>query len=341
MPAADLIARCTVLLPEGATPPEWVKLMPAGAVEAVDGRKWTVDPATVVAASKAGVDLVVDYEHQTDHAERNGQPAPAAGWVKELEARPDGIWGRVAWTAKAAAHLAAREYRYLSPTFMHTKAGAVTRILRAALTNAPAIHDLPALAREETTEKDPPMEKLLKALCKLLGLPEDTAEDKALAALSDRLAQADTAEQALAKAKKDIGAKEGEDLSVALARTAQALGTPDPAKYVPADQVAALARELNALKAGVAGDKATARVEQAVKDGQLPPSLKDWGLALAKSDLAAFDAYLASAPKLAGPGQAAAATPPGGASPLTEEDKAVCRQMGHDEEAFLKAKEDK
>ena len=36
---------------------------------------------------KSTVDTVIDYEHQTLNSLWNGQPAPAAGWIKELEIR--------------------------------------------------------------------------------------------------------------------------------------------------------------------------------------------------------------------------------------------------------------
>jgi Mu-like prophage I protein len=90
--------------------------------------------------------LPVDYDHSIDLAAPKGLPAPAAGWIDQLEARADGIWGRVAWTARAAASIAALEYRHISPVFDHTRGGAVVRILRAALTNSPAIPNLTALA---------------------------------------------------------------------------------------------------------------------------------------------------------------------------------------------------
>ena len=41
--------------------------------------------------------------------------------------------------------LKAREYRYLSPVFFHTRDGVVTRMEGAGLTNYPAL-DMPALA---------------------------------------------------------------------------------------------------------------------------------------------------------------------------------------------------
>ena len=171
-------AVCAAEIPEGV--PAWIKLMPVGNVEAVDGRKWVLDDAgAVVAASQTGIDLVIDFEHQTDLARDNGRPAPAAGWIKELEARPDGIWGRVEWTVAAAEHLRKREYRFISPSFLHArKTGVVKRIVRAALTNSPALTQLPALARNRG---DDSMNELLKKLARKLGLPETADEATVLA----------------------------------------------------------------------------------------------------------------------------------------------------------------
>ncbi|MQY50758.1 phage protease [Rhodocyclus gracilis] len=78
------------------------RLLPAGEFRARDGRPaeipaWRMD-ATIAAAlinqvAATGVDFVIDYEHQTLLAEKNGQPAPAAGWFKALEWREgDGLY---------------------------------------------------------------------------------------------------------------------------------------------------------------------------------------------------------------------------------------------------------
>lgn len=61
--------------------------------------------------AERGVDLVVDYEHQT----LTGDRAPAAGWVKELFAEYGHIKARVEWTLPAKQYLENKEYRYLSP----------------------------------------------------------------------------------------------------------------------------------------------------------------------------------------------------------------------------------
>ena len=98
--------------------------------------------------------IPIDYDHATDFGAPEGRPAPAAGWIRELEVRDGAVWGRVEWTARAASSIVAREYRYVSPVFQFDpKDGTVTRLLRAGLTNNPNLH-LTAIAASQTTAAD-------------------------------------------------------------------------------------------------------------------------------------------------------------------------------------------
>ena len=172
------VATCAgVEIPPGA--PEWVMLMPAGELNARDGRRWRLTDADAVVdatRTRAGSqDLVIDFEHQTELAAKNGQPAPAAGWIRELQARAGALWGRVEWTARAAAMLKAREYRYLSPTFTHTRDGVVLWLAGAGLTNAPAL-DMPALAAAASMSSAAAASPLTAeelAVCHAMGISED------------------------------------------------------------------------------------------------------------------------------------------------------------------------
>jgi phage I-like protein len=155
-----------------------VHLLPAGAaIETVDGRGpyRVADLARLAADSLgAGDRLPIDEAHATDLAAPEGRPAPARGWIVGLEARADGVWGRVEWTETGRQLLAEKAYRFLSPVIRHLKDGTVTAILRAALVNTPNLRGLAALNSQEPT-----MDFLAK-LRAALGLKDDADEAAAL-----------------------------------------------------------------------------------------------------------------------------------------------------------------
>ena len=95
------------------------QITPAGDFGPSDGRAldvpaWRVDAAIaarVIAAHNPAQPLVIDYEHQTLHAESNGQPAPAAGWIHALR----WIDGRTAGKVVAQAVLGDDLYAITHP----------------------------------------------------------------------------------------------------------------------------------------------------------------------------------------------------------------------------------
>lgn len=132
----------------------WMLLVPAGRFEARDGRKFVSgsqsEMQAIIARTRqyhGTTDIVVDYDHQSVFGAKDGVggTAKAAGWIKQLDVRSDGIWGRVEWTPAALEAIRAGEYRYLSPVIPHRKDGRIIIILNAALTNTPAL-DLTAAA---------------------------------------------------------------------------------------------------------------------------------------------------------------------------------------------------
>jgi phage I-like protein len=171
-------------LPQGDGPPAEFMIMPRPEFQTSKGT-FKVDDKAVKSIMaefvRHGNELVVDFEHQTFEAERNGQPAPAAGWIKGLEAREDGIYAvKVTWTETAAKHLGAREYRYHSPTFTYDeRTKRVLSIETESLTNYPASRSQVPLAAKDDggdninpNKKGDTMEKLLYALS---AEDEDTA----------------------------------------------------------------------------------------------------------------------------------------------------------------------
>ena len=226
----DELARAATAaeLPPGAEAPREILLMPAGEIPTRphDGRAPWRNPdadAVVAATRQLGADLPVDYEHQTDHAAENGQAAPAAGWIKRVFARAGAVWGDVEWTGRAKAHIEAREYRFISPTFVyHRQTRVVQRIDRAALTNNPAFYMRAIASTQPETETDMDLAKLRKAL----GLPDDAPEEKILAAATAASASA----AALAQDAK------AEEIETAVAAAKAVTGDVDPSKFVPRDE---------------------------------------------------------------------------------------------------------
>ena len=176
--------------------PEWVHLLPLGPdVVGADGRAWKLaDPDALVANSPTSR-MVIDFEHATDVRAPNGEEAPAAGWVRELQVVPEGsaerapgIWARVDWTERGANAVRSQEYRFQSPVFLFDRVSkAITKLERAGLTNRPNL-DLKALNRAgEPGEGDGMKPELLTALCAMLGLAKDGAtEDTILTAVNSR-----------------------------------------------------------------------------------------------------------------------------------------------------------
>lgn len=308
----------------GQSAPVEIRLLPAGNFRAADGSGrpagiasgWLLDDALaarlVAAASARASDYAIDYEHQTMLTRDNGQPAPAAGWFKKLEWRSgDGLYVvDVRWTDRAAAMIAAQEYRYLSPVFSyHAKTGAVTGLGPAALTNNPGLDgltDLAALSAFFNQEKEQPMKQLLTAL----GLAEDATEDAALAAL--------------------VTIKTASDTEIAALKSA----APNPAKYVPVDAMQALQTEVAALRSEKVERDVDGVVTAALTAGKLLPPQEKWARELGKKDLAALTAYLETAQTVA----ALTSTQTGGKPPaggenehgLSDTQLAACKHLGVD-----------
>ncbi len=333
------VATCEAPLPEGV--PEWVKLLPAGKFSADDGRAWNLGaPEDVVRLSTAsGIDLPVDYHHHSITAQTAGHKAVAAGWIKALAARPDGIHARIEWTPAAAEHLRDREYRFISPTFFHDAGGEVLKIISAALTNVPALPQLPALAERKDMD---PLEQI-RAVLGLDGAADPAAVVQATEALAEKAEKATDLHKAVCEA---AGVDPGNGDVVA---TVKALAAkPDTEAAGNGGETVALAehqalqaandglnKRLAALEAGYAMEKASTEVEKAVADGKLAPAQKDWAVGYAARDPEGFKAFCSAQPVIVQPGtQLATGTPAPGGDGLSAEDLAVCEAVGLDRAAF-------
>ena len=316
--------------------PGRIQLFPAGTFSARDGRPGTIrgckarawrltaeDAAALIAHWKRQIaGLVVDYEHQTQHAATNGQPAPAAGWITSLEWEEGrGLFASVAWTEKARDHIRAGEYRYISPVFSFDReSGAIFRLHSAALTNTPALDGMDAARATLATHKElHSMNPILAAL----GLPETADEAAALAALTALRNERDSA-------------------------LAAARAEPDPQKYVPMSafstlqqEAASLRAELDKMKAEANASALAGEIEAALKDGRLTAATKPWAEDLARKNPDTLKAFLKSQPPL----EALARTQTGGNPPadnasatLSEEERYICSQLGLSSEDYTKAR---
>ena len=291
------------------SPPEWVMLVPAGVFSGRDGRgPYRLDDKAVLEAfARGGIDLPIDYDHQTLEADAKAGPVPAAGWIKALEARDGALWGRVEWTPKAAELITQKEYRFLSPVFRHDKTGRVLALEGAGLTHYPNL-DLEPVAH---AKGDAMPEDLFERLVMMLNLPATTTPEELVAELQKAIDQ-------LAALKTEAQSRQ-----------------PNPAEWVPMSQHKTVAEELAKLQAEVAAQKAEALVSAAMRSGKLAPALKDWAQDYASRDAEGFAAWTEKAPVIL-PADAHSAAPrvAQNADTLTDEDRYVCAALGLSEAEF-------
>lgn len=326
--------------------PSWIHILPAGPFLGRDGRgPYTLSDAQAVIQATTdylkGADLVVDYDHQTLSAAQHAGPVPAAGWVKEMESREDGLWARVEWTPVAASALVAREYRYFSPVFdFDTRTGEVVRLKLGALTNVPNLQLQAAASRQGDA-----MNELLERLCYMLNLPLTTTAEE-MAGQLDKLKALLTGSEAVAAAAAELAQAVGlapETGTVLILQAAQSrlAQPPDPTKWVPRPEFDVISRTLAQLQETTKVAAVEQVVTEAMTAGKVPPSLKGWATEYATRDLDGFRKYIEGAPVIAGASHANGALPPnGGATTLTPEEESVAHAMGLSAETYLAAKKE-
>jgi phage I-like protein len=336
--AAEIIAHAAALdLPRaGEAAPDWVHLLPAGPeLRTFDGRgPYRVeDPAAVVAASRLerfDGELPIDENHATDIRGAAGGSAPAFGWITAMEARADGIWGRVAWTAEGARLVAGRAYRGLSPVIAVDKAtGRVLRLLRASLTNVPNLRGLAALNMESPVT-------FIERLAARLGLPADAGEDRILAALPDPAGTAE-AQAALGEIGTALGVNSAE-AAVVLAAAHAAATARETLAATQAELAEARVR-LAAAEAAQARRHSEAWIEAEIARGRyVRPDQRQVLVEMHMADPAKAATVLAGYPSVAPatPPGTARGTPKAGAPALTELHREAARRLGVSEEAVAK-----
>lgn len=285
----------------------WYQLLPAGYFSAKDGRpadvpggKWYLDAtvaATLIARNAALTsDRPVDYEHQTLNAEKNGQPAPAAGRFNgaELQWRDgSGLWVKPRWTPRAQRYLDDREYIYLSAVFPYdANTGHPLWIHSIALTNDPGLdglHALTSLKAGSLKPQENSMDPILLAILKALGIqvtddkkPEQAAVLAALKAVQDKAATADVLATQLAALK---------------ATPPQA--KPDPSQFVPIAALTDLQAQIAVLQAGQVTGELETLLANGKADGRITANMEAWARELGQQNLAALKSFLENAAPIA------------------------------------------
>lgn len=323
-------------LPESEGAPEWVHLLPSaqGEIHTYDNRgpyKMADIGAVIAASMQSERGMPIDENHATDTAMQNGNGAPARGWIKELQARADGLWGRVEWTKAGAEMLADRAYRGISPVFNHLADKTITRVLRASLTNKPNLVGLTALNTENAMS--------FAAIAKALGLGDDASEEAIIAAIGKMKKPDDTAMQsALAEIGTVLGVEGGDPAAVlAAAKTAKGGETVNTALQA---EVTNLASQLKGLKDQTAKDKATTFVDGAIAQGRagVKPQ-RDRFIAMHMEDAAGTESLIAGLPALGGDGKITGQPPASGGeiTSLNAEQTAVADQLGISHDKMLAA----
>jgi len=327
VPAPSSVALCAALPLPGAGEaaarvPAFIQLLPAGVIHTRDGRGpyRLVDAAAVIARSlpAGGPGLPLDENHATDLAAPKGAPAPARGWIVELQARADGVWGRVEWTPEGRAMIAGRAYRHVSPVIQHDSEGRIMRILRASVVNLANLPDLAAL-NAARADAFPEIVMDLTKLREALRLPADADETAILAAIAGLLAKAGDGPSATASER------------------------PDPTKWVSIEDFQRAVAEANKLRQGVSRHAAEEQVGGDIRKGVILPWMKEWAVELCMSSAPSYEKFI----KGVGPGfsgllksQLQGRVPPDAGSPggLNDEEKAVADRLGLSPDAFAAAR---
>lgn len=325
-PARDTICHALAFELSAEGENGFVQILPAGVFTCSDGRgPFELDAATakqIIAWFESNKNyLAFDYEHQSMHAEKNGQPSPASGWLKRLEWRAGiGLFGFVEWTERAKAMIKAREYRYVSPVFFTAKKN-TRQILPflgvPALVINPAIDGMAeAIAASSETLPQQPTESIimdLKQLLALLGLAETATEEEAIAKIKALSAE----------------------------NTASNAASIDLSQFVPVAAVQELQTKVSQLHAANAKRDTAELVATAVAEGKLhTPQLQAWAAGLAPDALRVFLASAPAIPALASMQTQAAnqQQAPAGTATLNDAERQVCTRLGLTDQQFIAAK---
>jgi phage I-like protein len=238
--------------------PKWHKVFGVGrrhrgdfGPNGIDFSKATLATMAKNFADEGKPERAVNYFHKgASHVDAPIADKVAAGWVKDVELRDDGLYAKIGFTERAKGFILADELRYLSPEFRLSQINKTTgkeqgpTFLGAALLNDPFLTELPRVAASDN--------------------PQDTSMEFAAFLAALKLAADATPEQINARISA-LTAAEGS--TVALAESAGQV-----------TKLAAEIKERDAVIAKLQGDTRAAEVkafcDAQVAAGRLAPAVR-------------------------------------------------------------------
>jgi phage I-like protein len=271
-------------------------------VTAVDGRQIRVTDESIQSiADRFNArenPLVLDYEHNTFNPLVE-MGSLAAGWIQEVwpvasdanvaeladdrvreaaELYGPGVYAVVHLTEKAAGHVEAREYQFVSPVVVQNDELVVLEIMGAGLTNDPALDGMMPIAAKRSADG-----------ATMESARDDATPDAASEGSTDPESRKQGAEEMdLDKITALVGRKV-ESESEALEILARLKADAETGKAAQA--------EVEKLQAERLEREASEAVAAAIADGRLAEEQQPWALGLFRSDRKAWDAYVAATKK--------------------------------------------
>ena len=306
-------------------------VIPDGHVQSKSG-DFDFDPAQAESVigefREQGVDLPVDYEHQTvgeEFSSPDGK-APAAGWIKSLRyVAGRGLMALIRWTDQAAEFIRSGAYRYMSPVLLVDKTTRNVQALHSVgLTNVPAIAGFPEITpfkghhptHRRITMADQPgtgdttgntpadgtgqsVDTLIVSLRELLSLPEDTSPEDVLAATIEALRSASASADAVASSAKLLGLDDADGQSLIAAINSLKAGTVPKDQWVEVNsRLQTLEQTNQSLRVNAMKMEIDTLINRYVAEGKLNAAMAEFHRTRLGSDVDRFEVNKADFEKL-------------------------------------------
>jgi len=284
-----------------------------------------------------GKPMLLDFNHGTTFKEPTPEQAIAAGeFIPEV--RADGLYAtQIQWTPRAETLLRAKEYRLFSPFFEHDKqTGRVLRLINCALTNLPALDGIAPLVAASATTGDDEMETCTACSALTAKLTKMEEECSALRASLSAFQEKEEEKASAVALRANVFAITGKSDTEGALGVLQAL-------RASTDDLARVKGQLEAEQTAKLSADFAGALNQACKDGKIPPAQRALWEGFAKEDghakaLARLTAFAETAVVVA-PGRTVEA--PTATVALSAIEQEIAARTGSSVEGLRKYKEKK